>query len=384
MAFAATSAQAEGNFWVKNELVSAIEGPVEVESVEDKGFSFTVPKEGRTISCEKFKLDNGLLLLNGGSSGTMQFESCKAGGSCIIDSISANVTDSLISHEGVPYDVVTANGATFKYLGPECKEVKLNATFVLEDDKGEFETEALSHLLRVASESLFKSLTEKNEFTISGSMQLRLKGANKGKNWKGSLLAPKGDFRIKGANIAATTEVAWEEDKAFTFLWPAANLEIGCGVLVGENGLLLVGGGSSATLLFKKCAAFSITPKLEELGGCTVADVVAKVKGALIAHNGRTYYLLEPESGPAFTFFNISGSKCALPEKTEVRGSIVLEDAGKGLEVEAEKHLLLQAPAALFPCYGLKIGENEVRLDGSASLALHGKNLGAPWSGLAL
>ncbi len=385
LGLAAASAQAEGNFWIEKELVSAMEGPVELESEEDKGFTFTVPKEGRTISCEKFKLNNGFLLLDGGSSGTMLFESCGISGGCTVDSITMFITDSLISHGGVPYDVVQANGSTFKYLGEECKEVKLNATFVLEENEGKFETEAVGHLLKFASESLFKSLTEKNEFTIAGSMQLKLKGANAGKKWKGSLVAPKGDFRIKGTNIGATTEVEWKEDKAFTFLWPAANFEIACGIFAVDDGLLFVGGGSLATLLFKKCKAFSMVPKLEELIVCTVADFEAKVKGTLIAHGGKTYDLLEPDSGLTFTVFNISGGECALPKKTEVRGSVLLEDVGAaGLEGEAEKHLLQQAPAALFPCYKLKVGTNALSLDGSASLALSGKNLGLSWSGLAL
>jgi hypothetical protein len=388
MGFTATSAHAGESFWVENELVDAMEGPAEVESEEDKAFTLTVLKEGRTITCEKFKLNDGFLLFAGTSSGTMQFEGCKTSG-CTVENISTNFIDELIPHGGVPYDVVIPTGTSFvtiKYLGAECKapaESKLKSTFVLEDGSGQFEKEAVSHLLKFAAESLFKSITEKNELTISGSMQLKLKGANAGKTWKASLIGPKGDFKIKGTNIASTTEVAWEEDKAFTFLWPSLSVEIGCGVLVGDDGLLFVGGESSVTLLFKKCRAFSMVPKLEELIGCTVADIVAKVAGTLIAHGGKTYDLFE-NGGFAFTTFSISGKGCALLEKIEVRGALVLEDTGKGLEVEAEKHLLQQAPAALFPNYKLKVGVDELRLDGSTSLALSGKNLGMFWNGVAL
>jgi hypothetical protein len=388
LAFTA-SAQAEGNFWIEGELLSALEPQVDLESEEDTAFTLKVPAQGITLLCPKFKLDTGSLLLAGKWSGTMLFEACKVTTTeelellCIVDKAEAGITTNLVLHSSKLYDLVSSSSgpiATLKFSGAECKlpkELKLSASFVLEDIGG-FEKEAATHLLQFASESLFKALTEKNEVTLTGSMQLKLAGVHAGQTWKGSLVNPEGDFRIEGANIGATEEVQWEVDNALTLLLSSLNLEIPCN-FSADSGLLLTGGASSATLLFTKCSAFQIVPKLTEITACAVNDITASVKGTLIKHTGKTYNVFES----AF-IIKFSGTKCTLPKEVSIQGALALEEGSGKLEAEAEKHLFQQATAALFPCYKLKFGQNELRLDGSIWMKLAGKNAGKTWSGLAL
>jgi hypothetical protein len=375
------AAQAEGNFWVERELASAFAATVEVESEEDKAFTL-VPKGGSTISCEKVKLENGLLLLAGSSSGSLLFEKCSNGSECTVGNISVSLKGSLFLHGVSTYDSVESSTTVIKLT--ECKtpeEKKLLTIFVLEDANGEFEIDAVSHLVQVAPEALFKTLTEKSELKLAGSIRLKLKGANTGRKWRASFEPLKGEFKVKGAKLGATEEIGWKEDKAFTLLWNSFNLEIPCGVFAVDDGLAFTDGTSSGTLLLKKCKAFSMAPKLEELASCTVADISAKFKGALMLQSGKTYELIEPYEGLTFTKLMFSGAGCVLPKEADVRGAIVLE--GK-FDSEAEEHLVQVAPEASFPFYSLKVGVNKLFLDGSASLRLTGKESGKAWSAVAL
>jgi hypothetical protein len=192
-----------------------------------------------------------------------------------------------------------------------------------------------------------------------------------------------GNWRIEGANITAEKTVESEEDTAFELLVPSFNLEVLCNGFQLEEGKILPAGGSLARLSFRRCETFQASP-LVKLGACTPVngEFSFLVKDSLILHNGRTYDLFSPdeENKPLGTVK--FGEECAVGS-IPIKGSFVMEDCNEPLENEAVRHLLQQAPAALFPTDVMRFGTGEVRLDGSMWLKLGGAEAGKKFSGLA-
>jgi hypothetical protein len=382
LAFTAVSAQASEAFWIEGEAIAT---PAEIKSEVDEPFTLTT--SGISISCENTTL-NGSLGLNGVITGQLSFLSCKETGGCTISNFSASIKISLSLHSSNIYgQLIPGFGSTFATIprsGEGCKSLKPTITvLMLEDSGGGFGSEAVSHLVKMYSGSLFELLTKENQMTLTGSLNLSLKGINEGKKWKGSFATPEANFKIGGSNLTETTEVEWEQDKALTWLFSTPfSFEITCEETEVEDGLLLVEGKGLAKFYFRNCKTFT-TSGLKEIKTCVPENFSTKLKSTLFRHKGNTYVLLEPITGITFAVIEFPEGLCALAEVIELNGSLVLEDASGTFEKEAEAHLLQPASTELFQCSGVKFGLNPVKIDGSLSVKLSGKNKGKSWSALA-
>lgn len=365
-----TWAHANGDFWVESEVVSALETPAQLQSESDGAFTLAIPS--KSVTCSTGKLSGGRLLLNGKSSGSLVFESCNV--EC---SFSASFTTGLTESAGGVAETLTGTG-TIIASGTKCpllKALKINGSFVLIDSSGTLDKLATTHLLTVASES------KGNEFKLTGSLNLKLAGTHAGQAWRGSLVEPKGDFKINGLNLTSSTEVEWEAVEELRFAIPEFEIEVGCNVFSADESLLLTGGKFSATLLFEECTFFLSS---EASKFCSIADFAAPVNGLLILSSGRAIGAPTSTESP-FTTWEVSGALCPLGELSfELSGSVAFRDGEEKLEVSAEQHLLEVVPAATLPCYSLKWGENVVELKGGSILRLAGEEAGEPWSGITL
>ena len=195
-----------------------------------------------------------------------------------------------------------------------------------------------------------------------------------------------GNWRVEGANIGAGEEREFvaEEDQMFEFLVTTLNLEILCGELEINEGKLFAGGSSLAAFVFKQCESFFTNPTLKRASACDPVGGTIKLlaKGLLLLHNKKTYERFSPDLGENFGTVSF-GEACSLVGKWGISGSFVIEDcSGNGLEAELVRHLVQQAPAALFPSDVLLFGSKAMRLDGSTRLKLAGADEGKFWSGL--
>lgn len=131
----------------------------------------------------------------------------------------------------------------------------------------------------------------------------------------------------------------------------------------------------------------------KESPGCKpIEPILTGGLARLILHNGKTYGLLEPLTGKAFTIIKFNEAKCALSPENEVTGSVVDECGhlnppgtwvGLDCALDAVTQLGRQAPAALFPTDSLKFGENTALVDGITALKISGPALylGDAWGG---
>jgi hypothetical protein len=180
-------------------------------------------------------------------------------------------------------------------------------------------------------------------------------------------------------------EAKGEEDVMLKLLVEALNLEVLCGEFKTDEGLMKPEGSTLAALLFDQCDALSISP-LQQLP-CTVEVETARVKDLLILHNGKTYDLFVAENtGEPLTTIHFKGAECVLPETMKLTGSAVAQEcAPSTMETYLTKHLIEQAPAALFPADVMKLGVNTARLDGSVWVsAINGLHEGRPFAALGL
>ncbi len=210
----------------------------------------------------------------------------------------------------------------------------------------------------------------------------------------------KGDWRIEGANTAATVEFTVEKDGTRDFkllsTTGAVDVEILCQEIVVDDGLLFPpkketeSGKALAVFLFSQCKTFIAG---SESPPCKPAEpFVFKVKGLLIKHNKLTYILFEPDENGVFGT-PVFGEECMLIS-AGVTGRYVVEDGNEPLENEAVKHLLVPAPSALFagqneggvvlPNSVMFFGIHPAKIDLSLWFKLSGGNAGKKWSGLAL
>jgi hypothetical protein len=198
--------------------------------------------------------------------------------------------------------------------------------------------------------------------------------------------AQAGNWQIEGASIASEKTVESEEDTKFDLLIPSFNFEVVCNAFKVGEGTILPAGGSLARLSFSQCESFQLSP-LIRLGACDPVngEFSFLVKDTLILHNNRTYDLFSPDvqAGEEKPLGTIQlGEECAVGP-IPIKGSFVMEDCNEPLENEAVRHLLQQAPAALFPNDVMRFGAREARLDGSMWLKLGGAEAGKKFSGHA-
>jgi len=191
-----------------------------------------------------------------------------------------------------------------------------------------------------------------------------------------------GNWKIEGKNLTEKVEIEGEIDKGpYSFLLPDLGFSLVFESFSIDNGVLSTEGKGTAELLFTKGKVIE-EKSGKEVTSCKPGNLTFKVKSTLFLHGGKTYDLLQPAEGTVLTVTTYEEG-CVLGAENFVTGAIVLEDAGGGFEAEAVKHLVQQAPDALFPGLTMKFGTHPVHLDGSWWMALKGKNSGKKWSGIA-
>ena len=197
-ALGAASAQAEGNYFVEGKKVFEA---VEVTAEKDSGpYSFLLPKLNMALVFEDVSFDKSSLLANGESSYRILFTKgqlytispFKVIASCTISPLDFKAKGTLFLHNSKTYERLTpAEGTTLavaKY-SEECPVGENNpvtGTLVLEDAKGEFGTETISHLVQQAPAALFPELTmefAKNTMSLDGSWNVKLAGKEGGRKW---------------------------------------------------------------------------------------------------------------------------------------------------------------------------------------------------------
>ncbi len=224
MAFAA-SAQAKGTW--KHNGAAITDATAKIVGEKDSALFKLLSKVGNTpihITCEKLTVSEGLLLLEGKSTGKLEFsENCKFftlnGGVAVeiktckpLEPIVAKVKDLLFKHLGdeKTYDLFSPADGTLNFtsihLGEECAfglSIPVTGHAVIEGCKpvspeaetNGFETEVVKHLIQQAPENValwtgsFKNglFFGVNPATIDGSEWLKLDpaGTLAGQKWSG-------------------------------------------------------------------------------------------------------------------------------------------------------------------------------------------------------
>jgi len=364
----------------------------EITTVASEELKLVVPSKGTEIRCAKLTIDNGLLLASGVSAGTLLLSECTTYLNEILskackptEPIIAKVKGTLISHEKKFYDlVVPSEGATFTTLGfsepcPLPSEVGVTGSVVMECVEAPCEKEQATHVVRAASAALFPSHGLKymgSTATLAGSATMELSDGDKGKVWGAGLhLSPKGNWKIEGVGIKATSSATALIDKDFTLSWKITKLpptiEIVCQKLSVEDGLLFVASTGSAKVSFSSCETFGDKKSMPD---CKPEEpITSDVTGSLVVHNERTFGLIS--FGTTLQFLE----PCVLT-KYSVSGTVGLECADAFCEAEQVTHLVQLASTALFPEDKLTVSSNSASLSGSATLSLIGGNLGRAWS----
>jgi hypothetical protein len=178
----------------------------------------------------------------------------------------------------------------------------------------------------------------------------------------------------------------------------ATPIKVLCKKLVVNEGKLLLEGKSTATLEFSECQFLTGTPGTVQPSCKPLEPIVSKVKDLLFKHlaNEKTYDLFSPADGTLnFTTLHL-GEECAFGQLVPITGHAVIEGckpAGEanGLETEAIKHLIQQAPenTALWTGSfknGLFYEGNAAKIEGSEWLKLDpaGPLTGQSFSGVGI
>ncbi len=190
-----------------------------------------------------------------------------------------------------------------------------------------------------------------------------------------------GNWLVNGKSfVSLNPSLSWLPDQGlYTFLVPNLNLELVFhGFIVYESTLTSEGHGT-AKFEFTEGEVNTISP-LKPIA-CEVGNLLFKVKSNLFLHEGKTYNVLTPAEGKTLTVTKYGGKSCVLTEKNNVTGAMVLEDP-EGLEKEAIKHLVRQAPAGLFPELEMLFGASKMSLDANWWQQLAGAHEGLKWSGV--
>ena len=206
LAFSAAFAQAAPPNWMVNGGEAT--GTLEVTGKAETDFLLLVQASNVEILCETFEVDDGLLFVGGTSLAVLLFKK-----GCVARSISplatlpctvgepieAKVKDKLVlvgspakAYDLFEPDVSGAPFTTIHFGGAECplpEEVPITGSALVEDCNNALETEAKTHLIQQAPESVSGTSDVlkfgKNPARLDGSAILELLGAHAGQNWSG-------------------------------------------------------------------------------------------------------------------------------------------------------------------------------------------------------
>jgi hypothetical protein len=193
---------------------------------------------------------------------------------------------------------------------------------------------------------------------------------------------------VLGADIAANQTVQLSTQTEFNLkIEKETNLEILCAVIEAED-LLLIKGTTEAKGKIKYTTCKTWQGGKDISANCKPTEPITfGIVSLLILHAGKAYLLLHPgEAGGNFGQVKFK-SPCALPETNNIKGSVVHECAhlkmgvvlGESCTAERVLHLLLPAPAGLFPADPLTYAGKSAILSGVPSVVLVA---GEPWSGV--
>lgn len=400
MALPAAGAQADGE-WTINEESLAEHGKSEatINGSANEAFRLGIPWYASEISCTTLETKNSKISTGGGGHLTIDLSDCAVSGppfvdkTCkVIEPLELNVKVLLIYHNpnGRTYDlfqpVETGKPlATVQFKeGTECPlplSNKVAGGFVGESTAGENTERLLT--LNPTIEALFGDTLEfgVHPATLKGGAVLALSGEFKGAGWKGSVPQAPKEWKIKGQTLSAlkTEEASITGSGSNTFVIKEtsfAEVEISCAEMDVANGLILKGGGSSATFMLQQC---QLAPKT----GCKVIEPISfDVTGRLVSNEEKTFILFEPAEGEYLITVKLETKigHCLLGNELGYQGTIVAEmEAGE----RAEQPLMFNSSIDfLFPGDGLTIGESTASVEGEATLELSSPYEGSVWTGI--
>lgn len=195
VAFAAAPAQAEGKWLIKGSTLEA-----SVNWAGDSSFyAFLVSDLNFELIFEEFKFNSATLTAGGKGTADFEFKKGKVNTisptleplPCKVGDLTFKATTNLFLHNGKTYNALSVNTITTYGTGEGCPLAPKNTvsgTVVLEDPEGNFEKEAVKHLIRVLPNGLFpelKLLFGTHLLTVDGSWVLSLTGTHEGLTWSG-------------------------------------------------------------------------------------------------------------------------------------------------------------------------------------------------------
>lgn len=192
-------AAAEGSWRVKFENITSSKSLVTASASD---VSISIPEGSNTfvVLCEEFAIDEGLLLVEGASSGVLLFGKCLLyvsgkPSSCQALQVKAPFKGHLFLHGGKSYELIGPSSGTkfftLKFANECLEDVPISGCIVLADVTAfeeSLEVELVEHLLKSASPALFpedglRAGTKKIGF--EGTIRLKLGGSDIGRQWSG-------------------------------------------------------------------------------------------------------------------------------------------------------------------------------------------------------
>lgn len=203
-----------------------------------------------------------------------------------------------------------------------------------------------------------------------------------------------GEFKIEGKTLTELkiTEESLEGKAAageaglYKLLIGALNLTILCtAVELRGAARILPGGVIHAITLYLNCTAREDKAGEAEIKSCTVTDTEAEAMpgmfsitllGNVVTLGASRFLIVKPSVGTTLATIVLKGESCALPEKTELKGTYAA-----AIGTEAKELSLTSVGAKLEEelKVGLTFGKNKATVSGTTLEELTGSHKGQKW-----
>jgi len=251
-------------------------------------------------------------------------------------------------------------------------------------------TESGTHLFAEgsATELWVNSKTAEHKATIDGSAVIRLAGIHTELPWSGVIEAATPGWRVNGTNVNSTLKpklkasIVNEEASLLATILGIAT-KIFCKTLEIPNTLGVERAIDEGKVKLTGCATYlegsstRSAPCLPDPAG--VNDVIESktLVGSIVLVAGVGELLVKPKVEGALAVVE-SSAECAVGQKINVTGELVLKDGEGKITSELVTHLVEADNVA----GTLKASGQKATIDGSANVSLAGTHEGLKWSGI--
>lgn len=424
-----SAAQADGEWKISEQTMTALEAPeASISGTASESFKLAIAWYASEIECSTLATEAPTKIFKEGTSeAILKLSSCKVLGppfvseTCkVVEPVTLKVKGKLLLSGGKTYELFeaatgkTSLGAIEFKAGTECPlplSSELKGTFVGETEAGERKEQPLTFSPTI--ESLFGSDSlnlNTHAATLKGKSVWALAAGYKGLKWAAEGKESKEEEELKLKCDRTSSEPGWYicgiplkgseeveiqaaiEGSSGTLLTKAGvtTIEILCTTVALKSAKLKASGSAKGKIHFEGCIT-----KLKGVtqGSCKphspgVAEGLIETSvliGAIKLHEeegGKKVPLLElaPESGGVFVTLILgkeNESLCAIGEKFDITGKVLLRDSQGEGEVEKVTHLIEVGPLSAFA-----FGGNSGTIDGSANISLIGAHSGQKFGAL--